>query len=82
VEISRAKLALTSANWTSREARRARVELNKRSIESLETARREAVKQAQADSGLYWCNYDDVIASYETARKRALREGRELRFEG
>jgi hypothetical protein len=31
---------------------------------------------------LYWCNYDDVIANYETARKRALREGRELRFQG
>ena len=31
---------------------------------------------------MYWCNYDDVIANYETARKRALREGRELRFHG
>ena len=40
------------------------------------------MKQAQADSDLYWCNYDDVIASYEIARRRALREGRELRFQG
>ena len=30
---------------------------------------------------MYWCNYDDVIAAYETARKRTLREGRELRFQ-
>ena len=48
----------------------------------LETERRLAVKQAQADSDLYWCNYDDTIAGYEIARRRALREGRELRFHG
>jgi hypothetical protein len=81
VEIARAKLALTAAISAARKARRARVELNKGSIELLETARHEAVKQVQSDSGLYWCNYDDVIAAYETARKRALREGRQLRFQ-
>ena len=82
VEITQAKIALTSAISAAREGRRARVERNKQGLESLEDARRQAVKQAQADSGLYWCNYDDVIAAYETARKRALREGHELHFQG
>jgi hypothetical protein len=39
------------------------------------------VRQAQTDSNLYWCNYDDVISAYEIARRRTLREGRDLRFQ-
>lgn len=36
----------------------------------LETERRERVKAASAASGLYWCNYDDVVASYRLARSQ------------
>src|SRR5262249_57965361 len=43
-----------------------------------EIERRAAVKKAQAESGLYWCNYDDVINSYQRARKRTGR-GAELK---
>ena len=81
-EISRARVALTAAIRAARERRRQRAEEHARSLELLECARREAVKKAQADSGLYWCNYDDVLAAYDAARRRALREGHELRFQG
>ena len=36
----------------------------------LDAERKERVKAAQAASELYWCNYDDVVASYQTARRR------------
>ncbi len=81
-EIFRAKVDIATAVVTVRESRRARVAHQKDTLDLLETGRRLAVKQAQADSNLYWCNYDDTIAGYETARRRALREGRELRFHG
>lgn len=45
-------------------------------LDAAEQIRRVAVKQAQADSGLYWCNYDDVIAAYNAARRKPG----ELRF--
>lgn len=81
-QIGHAKIELMEAIVAAREQRRERIAASKRSLDTLEMARRVAVKQAQAGSELYWCNYDDVIASYETARKRVLREGRELRFQG
>jgi hypothetical protein len=81
-EIVRAKIDIAAAVAAVRESRRARIAHQKHSLDLLETERRVAVKRAQADSDLYWCNYDDTIASYETARRRALREGRELRFHG
>lgn len=79
--IARAKIDLASAMAAARRSRRARIEEQTQRLDQLEAERRRGVKQAQAESGLYWCNYDDVIAKYESARKRALREGRELRFQ-
>ncbi len=79
-EIVRAKIDIAATCAAARESRRARIAHQKHTLDLLETARRVAVKQVQADSDLYWCNYDDIVASYETARRRALREGRELRF--
>jgi hypothetical protein len=52
----------------------------KQQMEVLEVARRSAVKEAQAEAGLYWCNYDDVINSYERSRRRVRSTGGELRF--
>ena len=80
-QIAEVKIELANAIAVAREGRRARIAQNKHSLQLLETARRAAVRQAQADSNLYWCNYDDVIAAYEIARRRTLREGRELRFQ-
>jgi hypothetical protein len=59
--------------------RRARLSAGEQGrLEELGIARKAAVKKAQADSGLYWCNYDDVIQAYERARKQA-RNGAALR---
>ena len=80
-QIAEVKIELANAIAAAREARRARIAQNKHSLQLLETARRVAVRQAQTDSNLYWCNYDDVISAYEIARRRTLREGRELRFQ-
>ena len=79
-KVAEAKTQLAAAIADGKIARRARVAGHKHSLDLLETQRREQVRKVQAESGLYWCNYDDVIAAYETARRRVLREGRELHF--
>jgi hypothetical protein len=59
--------------------KRARLSAEERAqLVELEVGRRASVKQAQAESGLYWCNYDDVVQQYERARKQS-RHGVELR---
>lgn len=64
----------------AKDARRAAREARRPRLQALEDDRRAAVKEARRHSGLYWPNYNAVIAAYERARKRAMREGRELRF--
>jgi len=49
-------------------------------LDELEAERRKLQKEAQQESNLYWCNYDDVINAYQVARQRAMREGKRLRF--
>ena len=49
-------------------------------VKALRQARRDAVKQARQCSGLYWCNYNRVIDSYERGRKLALKKGRRMRY--
>lgn len=39
----------------------------------------EAVKSARQNSGLWWGNYNAIVASYETARTKAMKENAELR---
>lgn len=39
-----------------------------------------AARQEAANKGLWWGNYNAVIDSYETARKRAAKEGADLHF--
>jgi putative transposase-like DNA-binding protein len=69
----RALLARVKSN------RRERVARSKAALKILQEERAEQAKLAQRNSGLYWCNYDDVRHAYETARVRVLKEGTELR---
>lgn len=39
-------------------------------IATLDADRLAAVKAAQAQSGLWWCNYDSVLAAYKVARRK------------
>ncbi|RLB65745.1 MAG: transposase [Deltaproteobacteria bacterium] len=52
----------------------------KEALGQLEQQRKEAVKKAYQDSGLWWSNYNDVIDRYNTARVRAMKTGTELKF--
>lgn len=67
------------AAWKARQAARraafARDDVKAR-VGDLETARKATVKAAYHDSGLYWPNYNDVLAAYGVAR----RQPGELRF--
>ena len=47
---------------------------------ALEGERRERVKTARQESGLFWSNYNAVIRSYNQARVRALKDGGRLHF--
>lgn len=57
----------------------ARIEM-KDELVALELNRREQVKQARQNSGLFWGNYNAVISAYDVARSKALKEGATLRF--
>jgi len=66
---------------------RQRADLNKKerfircksALKALHEQRVQQAKQAEHESGLYWCNYGDVRQSYEVARVRAMRASTELR---
>ena len=47
---------------------------------AIEEARLAAVKAARQTSGCYWGNYNAVIVAYDTARRRAMKVGGELRL--
>jgi hypothetical protein len=53
---------------------------SKKALAALESQRKEDVKTAYQNSGLWWSNYNDVINSYRSARNRAMKEGSELKF--
>lgn len=57
----------------------AKVEIKPRAIE-LENSRFHAVKRLVKESGLWWCNSNDVVQSYEIGRSRAMRENGQLNF--
>lgn len=59
-------------------ARQAAREKIKPRLAAIEQQRRDRVKIARQQSGLWWGNYNAVVASYETARSRALKTGAEL----
>jgi hypothetical protein len=49
-------------------------------LAQLEPERKQAVKKAYNESGLWWGNYNTVLDSYNTARVRAMKTGTELKF--
>ena len=54
---------------------------NRERLRALEEKRRAAVKRARqeaAAAGLWWGHYNAIIASYDLARQRTIREGRSL----
>jgi hypothetical protein len=63
-----------------RERRVAAKEAAKPLIEAAEAARRQRVKDAVAEAGLWWGHSETVLAKYDVARVRAMKEGAELRF--
>jgi hypothetical protein len=79
-EADEIKAQLATARERAAESRKQKREESKDALAELETVRRAAVKEAQRQSGLYWCNYGEVIDSYSVARIRAIRERSELRF--
>ncbi|KNZ70317.1 hypothetical protein Tfer_0877 [Thermincola ferriacetica] len=71
---------IRQARQEARAARKEMLEANRDKLKELDAERVKQIKQAQAESGLYWCNYDEVVASYQVARQKAARQGRDLRF--
>jgi len=53
---------------------------NKPLLQELDEERKALVKEAAKASGLYWCNYEEVVMGYDTARKKAMRDKTELKF--
>jgi len=49
-------------------------------LAALEVERKAFVKSARQNCGAYWGNYNAVIASYQRARVRAMKDGALLRF--
>lgn len=73
----------TNLQTLTAEAKAVRVEAKERMrepLKALNTEHFEAVKSARQNSGLWWGNYNAIIASYETARSRAMKDGAELRY--
>lgn len=78
-EIERLKQAAAEA-WQALKALKRTARTNSREkLRELETARLAAVKTARQESGCYWGNYNAVIGSYDSARKRRLAAGGALR---
>lgn len=49
-------------------------------IANLDRERYETIKQLTKESGLWWCNYETVVAAYDVARVKAMKANAELRF--
>ncbi len=81
-QIKEAK-TLASDLWKKVKARRSSIKDNPEIVEKLkdlEADRRERVKEARNASGLWWPNYNAVVASYDVARSKAMATGTRLKF--
>lgn len=67
------KLRLKAATEHAKTARRTARQNMKPALEALDRERIAKVKQAYQQSGLWWGSYQAVIASYEAARRAALK---------
>lgn len=79
-KVNELKARLKEERQRVRQQKKEHIKLHKESLDKFEAERRENVKKAQAESGLYWCNYDQVVSSYMLARQKAMKEGRELKY--
>lgn len=75
-----AKEKLDRKSGEAKSARRRAREKLKPALQALENARYTAVKTAYQTSGLWWGNYNAVVASYNHARNAAIKQGGELHF--
>jgi len=79
-EIEELTARLRDAGTIRKEARRAARADAKPQLDALNKERKEAVKMARQQSGLYWGNYNAVVASYERGRMLAAKRGGALKF--
>jgi Putative transposase DNA-binding domain len=73
------KAVLATVRAHARRKRNERFACAKDALKLLQEERARLAKQAEHESGLYWCNYSDVRYAYEVARVRAMRTNTELR---
>ena len=71
---------LQQATIAAKEARHNAYAAARDTLRSLDQEHYAAVKAAYQASGLWWGNYNAVVASYERARRACLKTGAELRF--
>lgn len=73
------KAAIGEAVREAKELRPQIVQERRAALDELNRSRKDAQKVARAKAALYWCNADEVLALFETARIRAIKQGRNLR---
>jgi hypothetical protein len=74
LKIKAAKAELRALWEQNKKDRKPLTEKNREKLNALEAQWIAARKAARADSGLYWCNYGDVEAAYDAARKAAIKK--------
>ncbi len=65
---------------TAKLARKSVYDTHREALNKLEQERMAGIKEAIHQSQLWWCNYEDVFAAYDNARKRTLTKGIDLKF--
>jgi hypothetical protein len=73
------KSAIAERITEAKLARKREQERCRPQLAAVEERRRAAVKLARQESGLYWGNYNAVVASYERGRQAAMKNGAELK---
>lgn len=79
-QLQTANASLKEVRGKMRERRVAAKEAAKPLITAAEELRRQQVKAVAAEAGLWWCHSETVLARYDVARVRAMKDGAELRF--
>jgi hypothetical protein len=79
-EVAQAKRARREASAIAKEARRRVRAGAKDKLAVLNEHRKALVKTARQQSGLYWGNYNAVLADYDRARSAAMKRGVGLKF--
>jgi len=77
------KLLSIQAKELRKKAREARKEAKERVqplLDELNKSRKEKIKEARQQSGLYWGNYNRVFQSFDMAKSRAMKTGSRLQF--